>query len=193
MRPGVICKENCHKKFTFRFYWWKRDIDCASASKHISVPVSKDITGTHEQALLSSEEKRSIVYVRKFDDSRVLHVTLLFATCYVLHRHNSQVIHRKVWLKYLSIHILKWSLRRFTYEDLVTTSRSYKAGRSVDFNPVIQPSSPSNSRFSSVGTSDGRCVQKAGTKPIRLDESCLLGIPRSWGSSKPQSQSYYSL
>eukprot|EP01023_Acetabularia_acetabulum_P008884 TRINITY_DN138_c0_g1_i1.p1 TRINITY_DN138_c0_g1~~TRINITY_DN138_c0_g1_i1.p1 ORF type:complete len:235 (+),score=24.91 TRINITY_DN138_c0_g1_i1:281-985(+) len=38
--------------------------------------------------------------------------------------------------------------------------------------------SPGTSPDHSIGRSDGRCVQRAGTKSARVDDSHLLGIPR---------------
>ena len=38
--------------------------------------------------------------------------------------------------------------------------------------------SPNDSPDHSIGRSDGRCVQRAGTQSARADDSRLLGIPR---------------
>ena len=42
--------------------------------------------------------------------------------------------------------------------------------------------SPMPSLGHSIGSSDGRCVQRAGTKSVQSGELRLLGIPRSWGT-----------
>ena len=39
---------------------------------------------------------------------------------------------------------------------------------------------PKRSLTGAIGSSDGRCVQRAGTQSTRADDSRLLGIPRSW-------------
>ena len=39
---------------------------------------------------------------------------------------------------------------------------------------------PRRSLTGAIGSSDGRCVQRAGTQSTRADDSRLLGIPRSW-------------
>jgi hypothetical protein len=61
----------------------------------------------------------------------------------------------------------EWSFRRFTYGNLVTTSPSSKSSYSQNFS-LQHPESdccydPSNSQEHSIGRSDGRCVQRAGT------------------------------
>ena len=61
----------------------------------------------------------------------------------------------------------EWSFRRFTYGNLVTTSPSSKWPYLQNF-PLQPPGtgdccSPNNSQEHSIGRSDGRCVQRAGT------------------------------
>ena len=44
---------------------------------------------------------------------------------------------------------------------------------------TIAAHNPKNSPDHSIGRSDGRCVQRAGTYSARVDDSRLQGIPRS--------------
>lgn len=51
--------------------------------------------------------------------------------------------------------------------------------------PPKQPSQGTNPKRSfsmTIGSSDGRCVQRAGTQSTRAADSRLLGIPGSWGT-----------
>ena len=61
----------------------------------------------------------------------------------------------------------EWSFRRFTYGNLVTTSPSSKWWGSLNFplqrSGTEQCCSPNYSPNHSIGRSDGRCVQRAGT------------------------------
>ena len=61
----------------------------------------------------------------------------------------------------------EWSFRRFTYGNLVTTSPSSKCQDSPNFpqqySGTENCSSPNYSSGHSIGRSDGRCVQRAGT------------------------------
>ena len=45
--------------------------------------------------------------------------------------------------------------------------------------PGVPPSGPGFSSSNSIGRSDGRCVQRAGTQSGQVDDLPLLGIPRS--------------
>ena len=74
-----------------------------------------------------------------------------------------------------------WSFRRFTYGNLVTTFASSKHKRWMIF-----PQSQSLEImvlpfhiYCSIGSSDGRCVQGAGTQSIQAVDLHLRGIPRS--------------
>ena len=77
-----------------------------------------------------------------------------------------------------------WSFRRFTYGNLVTTSPSSKCSDLSDFELPIPKAEPSSQALSEnfigtfIGRSDGRCVQRAGTYSMRVDDSRLQGIPR---------------
>ena len=61
----------------------------------------------------------------------------------------------------------EWSFRRFTYGNLVTTSPSSKWRGSLNFERLVLQSwthqSHNYSPNHSIGRSDGRCVQRAGT------------------------------
>lgn len=57
--------------------------------------------------------------------------------------------------------LCKWSIRRFTYEYLVTTFSSSKWSGLLNFLDLRQVQKAHHKH--SIGRSDGRCVQKAGT------------------------------
>ena len=56
------------------------------------------------------------------------------------------------------------------------------AGRRRGGGSGSKGASPVPSLDHSIGSSDGRCVQRAGTKSAQSGELRLLGIPRSWGT-----------
>ena len=82
------------------------------------------------------------------------------------------------------IHTFQWSFRRFTYGNLVTTFTSSKRSSSIAFSSEAQLAKAglgdnrTTSLGRSIGSSDGRCVQRAGTQSTRGHDSRLLGIPR---------------
>ena len=43
---------------------------------------------------------------------------------------------------------------------------------------IVKPTNPLNSPPHSIGRSDGRCVQRAGTKSMQAHDLRILGIPR---------------
>lgn len=103
-------------------------------------------------------------------------------------------LHRVGFGKRLSPFYHKWSLRRFTYEDLVTTSPSSKLQDSNKFlksnhsrvNTLWSPLlvftdvlSPRSSSQNSISRSDGRCVQRAGTYSRCINDTSVQGIPCS--------------
>ena len=53
-------------------------------------------------------------------------------------------------------------------------------GRGRENGHYSKGASPVPSLDHSIGSSDGRCVQRAGTKSVQSGELRLLGIPRSW-------------
>ena len=61
----------------------------------------------------------------------------------------------------------KWSFRRFTYGNLVTTSASSSSKGLRKFPSNVSGTEsllgPDNSPVEPIGSSDGRCVQRAGT------------------------------
>jgi hypothetical protein len=63
--------------------------------------------------------------------------------------------------------IHEWSFRRFTYGNLVTTSPKFPPRPE---RKRSDRSSPKASPDHSIGRSDGRCVQRAGTYSARADE-----------------------
>ena len=73
-------------------------------------------------------------------------------------------------------------LPRFTYGNLVTTSPSSKAIDSFAFEKSagepISKQTPTNSPKTSIGRSDGQCVQNTGSYSMHADDVRLQGNPR---------------
>ena len=78
----------------------------------------------------------------------------------------------------------QWSFRRFTYGNLGTTSPSSKCsdlsnyGRAESLGEPGSRATSENFIGTFIGRSDGRCVERAGTYSMRVDDPRLQDIPR---------------
>ena len=137
-------------------------------------------------------------------------ISHLIAFCCVLHRHSTRVIHWEglYFFNPPGFRGLKGDYTRFHTPCVVWSENDPSAGSPTEtllrlFLPtnkeihlisqvfVVTPHhGPSNSSLHSIGRSDGRCVQKAGTKSVQYDELRLLEIPRSRACYNALSQSY---